>query len=80
MYMEVELSKLTPLHTETPLLNLSVYTHSLLTPTLRTKPLQPVTLSLEQIEEYEAAFKAVDVDKDGHIDVSELGGKSLCNL
>eukprot|EP00116_Pleurobrachia_bachei_P019470 sb/3479732/ len=39
----------------------------------RTKPLHPVTLSYEEILEYEAAFKAVDVDDDGHIDVKELG-------
>eukprot|EP00116_Pleurobrachia_bachei_P008950 sb/3469212/ len=43
----------------------------------RTKPLHPVTLSYEEILEYEAAFKAVDVDDDGHIDVKELGTRYL---
>ena len=41
--------------------------------TNRTKPLQPVTLSFDEILEYEAAFRAVDADGDGTIDVKELG-------
>ncbi|KAL5248613.1 hypothetical protein ACHWQZ_G017705 [Mnemiopsis leidyi] len=45
----------------------------------RTKPLQPVTLSYDEILEYEAAFRAVDVDNDGAIDVKELG-TLLCGV
>ena len=32
-----------------------------------------MTLSYDEILEYEAAFRAVDVDNDGAIDVKELG-------
>ena len=37
-----------------------------------------MTLSYDEILEYEAAFRAVDVDNDGAIDVKELGKLFIC--
>ncbi|KAL5246797.1 hypothetical protein ACHWQZ_G018860 [Mnemiopsis leidyi] len=38
----------------------------------RDRPLYPVTLSFEEVQEYELAFKNYDVNKDGVISVDEL--------